>query len=86
MSDQGKSAIVTGASSGIGLATARAFLEQGFNVVMIGSNPERLATAFESLGRPEAASGPRRGGRLTRSRDSLDASEGYLRHLWKDGT
>ncbi len=55
MSDPRKTAIVTGASSGIGLATAKAFLAQDFNVVMNGSNPDRLAAAYDSLGRPDAA-------------------------------
>ena len=55
MSEQSKTTIITGASSGIGLATARAFLARGFNVVMNGSNPDRLATAYESVGKPDAA-------------------------------
>ena len=55
MSHTKKTAIVTGASSGLGLATAEAFLADDYNVVMNGSNPDRLATAYESLGRPDAA-------------------------------
>jgi NAD(P)-dependent dehydrogenase (short-subunit alcohol dehydrogenase family) len=33
MSSQGKTAIVTGASQGIGAGIVKAFVEQGFNVV-----------------------------------------------------
>ncbi len=38
-------ALVTGAGQGIGLATARRLLEDGFHVVMVDRNPEPLATA-----------------------------------------
>lgn len=43
-------AIVTGASSGIGLAVARAFLGRGDNVVGNARTEERLARAAEVLG------------------------------------
>ena len=55
MSDQNKTAIVTGASSGLGLATAEAFLARGYTVVMNGSKAERLAAAHHLLGTPETA-------------------------------
>jgi NAD(P)-dependent dehydrogenase (short-subunit alcohol dehydrogenase family) len=45
--------IVTGASSGIGLAIAKAYLEQGFNVVGIARGRERLEAARRELGAPE---------------------------------
>ncbi|EAQ12852.1 NAD(P)-dependent dehydrogenase (short-subunit alcohol dehydrogenase family) [Maritimibacter alkaliphilus HTCC2654] len=44
-----KSAIVTGASSGIGLATARAFLENGVAVVGVGRDATKLDAARASL-------------------------------------
>ena len=54
MSTRSKTAIITGASSGIGLATARTFVANGFNVVMSGRDPARLEAARESLGAPES--------------------------------
>ncbi|HEY5539983.1 MAG TPA: SDR family oxidoreductase [Coriobacteriia bacterium] len=41
--------IVTGGSSGIGLATARAYASHGYDVAIIGRTPDRLASAEESL-------------------------------------
>lgn len=43
MANHEKHVIVTGASSGIGRATAVALAEQGYNVHLIGRNAERLA-------------------------------------------
>jgi NAD(P)-dependent dehydrogenase (short-subunit alcohol dehydrogenase family) len=48
-----KTVIVTGASSGIGLALARAYLEEGFNVVCNARKRERLEIAHRELGSPE---------------------------------
>ncbi|MFF3327019.1 SDR family NAD(P)-dependent oxidoreductase [Streptomyces sp. NPDC002889] len=45
-------AIVTGSSSGIGLDIARAFLDQGANVVLNGRDGDRLAKAAAGLGHP----------------------------------
>ncbi len=55
MPNDQSTAIVTGASGGLGLATTRAFLSRGFNVVMNGSNTDRLTAAYETLGKPDAA-------------------------------
>ncbi len=52
MSKQPKTIIVTGASSGIGLAIARAYLERGDNVVGNARSAERLAQAARQLGNP----------------------------------
>lgn len=43
MNSAGKIAIVTGAGSGIGRATALALLEEGYSVVLAGRRPEALA-------------------------------------------
>ncbi len=45
----GQVALVTGASSGMGLATAHAFAEAGASVVLADINEEALHSATESL-------------------------------------
>ncbi len=47
---QGKVAVVTGGNSGIGLAIAREFAEQGADVVVFGRNAETLDEAVQSIG------------------------------------
>ena len=42
-------ALITGASSGIGLATARAFLDDGVAVVGVSRDPQKLAAMEEAL-------------------------------------
>lgn len=44
--------VITGASSGIGLGLAQAYLERGFNVVANARTTERLAAAAKQLGNP----------------------------------
>lgn len=46
----GKIAVVTGGSSGIGLATAQEFINQGAKVYITGRNQETLDTAVSQLG------------------------------------
>ena len=48
-----KTAIVTGASSGIGLALARAFLDRGYAVIGNARTLSRLKKASDALGSPE---------------------------------
>lgn len=47
---EGKTAIVTGASRGIGLAIARRLVDEGGNVVVTARKAQDLAAAVESLG------------------------------------
>jgi NAD(P)-dependent dehydrogenase (short-subunit alcohol dehydrogenase family) len=46
----GKRALITGGTSGIGLETARQFLAEGARVAVTGSNPETLEKARKELG------------------------------------
>ncbi|MCI0460590.1 MAG: SDR family oxidoreductase [Gemmataceae bacterium] len=45
----GKTALVTGGGSGIGLAVARAFLQEGARVMIAGRNEQKLARAAADL-------------------------------------
>ena len=45
----GRVAIVTGAASGIGLATARRFAQEGASVVLVDLNPEKLDAAVKEV-------------------------------------
>lgn len=47
---EGKTALITGGNSGIGLATARLFREQGARIAITGRDPESLRQAQEILG------------------------------------
>ncbi len=51
--EESKTVIVTGASSGLGLGIAKAFLERGANVVVNARNEDRLRTIAEDLGDPD---------------------------------
>lgn len=46
----GKVAVITGGNSGIGLSTARRFVQEGAKVVIFGRNQSRLDRAAETLG------------------------------------
>jgi NADP-dependent 3-hydroxy acid dehydrogenase YdfG len=48
-----KTALVTGGGSGIGLACARLFLEQGARVAITGRSPDKLRAAADSLRAPD---------------------------------
>ncbi len=47
---QGKTAIITGATGGIGEATAKLFLSQGANVMLVGRSAEKLQATRDRLG------------------------------------
>ena len=47
--DSRPAALITGGTTGIGLATARVLSEQGFAVVVTGQNPKTIAAAEHAL-------------------------------------
>lgn len=47
---QGKRTLITGGTSGIGLETAKHFLNEGARVVVTGVNPDSIAKAKDQLG------------------------------------
>lgn len=44
-----KIAIITGAASGIGAATARRFVAEGANIIMVDTNSDKLATVSQDI-------------------------------------
>lgn len=51
--DEVQVAVITGAGSGIGLATARHLAEAGMAIVGVGRDPDKLKTLEETIGDPE---------------------------------
>ena len=47
---EGKTALITGATGGIGEATARGFLSEGANVMLVGRSAEKLDATRTRLG------------------------------------
>lgn len=47
---QGKTIVITGASSGIGAVAARELAQQGWNVAVVGRNPERTLAVAGAVG------------------------------------
>ncbi len=70
MTNEPRSAIVTGASGGIGLAVTSALREEGFAVTIVARNPEKLTATAESV---RAQPGPE-----VRTMAGSVADEGFL--------
>ena len=47
---QGKTAFITGATGGIGEATAKLFLAEGANIMLVGRSADKLKATRERLG------------------------------------
>jgi len=56
---EGKTALITGGSLGLGLATATAYFQAGASVAILARRQDVLDTACESVGKTEAAAGAR---------------------------
>src|SRR2546426_12602722 len=48
---EGKTALITGGTSGIGLATAKAFVNEGAYIFITGRRKAELAAAVQEIGR-----------------------------------
>jgi NAD(P)-dependent dehydrogenase (short-subunit alcohol dehydrogenase family) len=70
--------VVTGASSGLGLAAAKQFAAQGDRVVVVGRNPDRLADAVAQV---RAAGDGREPGRFQADFEVLDDVRKLAAHL-----
>ncbi len=74
---KGKTAIVTGASSGIGRATARLFVEQGCGVALAARSADKLNSLVQELG-PNALAVP---ADMTRPRDITALVDRTIEHF-----
>lgn len=73
-----RTVVITGASSGVGLAAAVQLAQLGDEVVMIGRNPERLAAAVEQV---RAAGDGREPGKFRADFERLDDVRALAAHL-----
>jgi NAD(P)-dependent dehydrogenase (short-subunit alcohol dehydrogenase family) len=69
---EGKTALITGGTSGIGLATAKRFIEEGARVAITGSSAESVAKAAAELG-PDVLALQSNAGDVPAQRDLADA-------------
>jgi NAD(P)-dependent dehydrogenase (short-subunit alcohol dehydrogenase family) len=73
----GKFALITGGTTGIGFATAQLFIQEGAKVAITGQNQERLDQASQTLGTEVLAIRAD-----TRSLDDLDAVMARIKEQW----
>ncbi|MEV6347488.1 SDR family NAD(P)-dependent oxidoreductase [Actinoplanes sp. NPDC051851] len=78
-----KTAVITGGTTGIGLATARRFLAEGARVIITGQNQDRLTKARAELGAGENLATVRADIRVIDDLDALAAraAERFGGHL-----
>ena len=77
MADMARTIVVTGASSGVGLAAAEQFAAQGDDVVVVGRNPDRLADAVTRV----RAAGQREPAQFRADFERLDDVRKLAAHL-----
>jgi len=75
--DMARTIVVTGASSGVGLAAAEQFAAQGDDVVVVGRNPDRLAGAVTRV----QSAGHREPGQFRADFERLDDVRKLAAHL-----
>src|SRR5262245_29623292 len=77
-SEMDRTVVITGASSGVGLAAAEQLAAEGDEVVVVGRNPERLAAAVQKVEKAAKAHKP---GQFRADFESFDDVRRLADHL-----
>lgn len=77
---QGKRALITGGTTGIGLETARRFRDEGARVIITGTNPKTLEAAQGELG-PEVIVLPSDASNVAEQRNLASSVQNHLGRL-----